>query len=78
MTLVSKEIKIGTLLGIVSLVGTLISVGMYIGRASQVDAQQTQDISDIKANMITKEEFGEFKKTNQEMLNLIRKAYPNY
>ncbi len=83
MTVSKEKIEISTLNGVVALVAILLSVGIYFGVAQSTDAQQTKDISELKkwgtkATVLTKDEFNRFVDGQKQMVELVRKAYPNY
>ncbi len=78
MTVSKEKIEISTLNGVVALVAILLSVGIYFGVAQSTDAQQTKDISDLRNDMLTKDEFNRFVDGQKQMVELVRKAYPNY
>lgn len=78
MTVSTKEIRVSTVTGLVSLIAVLLTIGIYFGVSNQTNAQQTQDINDIKASMITKREFDEFKKDNLRSLENIQGLLQTY
>ena len=78
MTISTKEIRVSTVTGLVSLIAVLLTIGIYFGVSNQTNAQQTQDINDVKASMITKREFDEFKKDNLRSLENIQGLLQTY